>query len=132
MLINRRKFLTSSIATLSYISFPKYAFSSNPDVIVIGAGAAGLSATSELLKNGYSVVCIEANNKIGGRAYTDNKIFGLPYDVGAHWMQNSQINPFVEYGQTVKNQGFEVYKPPIKWGEQRYVVYDGVNNITGT
>jgi len=114
MNINRRKFLASSVATLGYLTFPRYAFSSNPNVIVIGAGAAGLSATSELIKNGYSVVCIEANNRIGGRAYTDNEIFGLPYDVGAHWIQNSQNNPFVQYGKTVKDQGFDVYKPPTK------------------
>ena len=44
------------------------------DVVVIGAGAAGLSATSELLKKSKSVTCIEATNKIGGRCYTDNLI----------------------------------------------------------
>jgi monoamine oxidase len=132
MNINRRKLLTSTAAILGYLTFPRYAFSSNPDVIVIGAGAAGLSATSELLKNGYSVVCIEANNRIGGRAYTDNEIFGLPFDVGAHWIQNSQNNPFIKYGETVKDKGFDVYRPPTKWGEEQYLVYDGMNNVTGT
>ena len=132
MNINRRKLLTSAVVTLGLLAFPSYAFSSNPDVIVIGAGAAGLSATSELLKNGYSVVCIEANNRIGGRAYTDNEIFGLPFDVGAHWIQNSQNNPFIKYGETVTDQGFDIYKPPTKWGEEHYLVYDGMNNVTGT
>ena len=132
MNINRRKFLTSSATSLGYLAFSRYAFSANPDVIVIGAGAAGLSATSELLKNGYSVICIEANNRIGGRAYTDNEIFGLPFDVGAHWIQNSQNNPFIKYGETVKDKGFDVYRPPTKWGEEQYLVYDGMNNVTGT
>lgn len=132
MNINRRKFLISSAAALGYLTFPKYVFSSNPDVVVIGAGAAGLSATAKLLKNGYSVVCIEADSRIGGRAYTDNEIFGLPYDVGAHWMQNSKDNPFVEYGLNVRDLGFDVYKPPMKWGEEHYQVYDGMNNVTGT
>jgi hypothetical protein len=39
MNINRRKLLTSAVVTLGLLAFPSYAFSSNPDVIVIGAGA---------------------------------------------------------------------------------------------
>ena len=46
------------------------------DVVVIGAGAAGLSATSELLKKSKSITCIEATNKIGG-SVADNSIFDL-------------------------------------------------------
>ena len=132
MKINRRKFITGAIATFGSLGLPSYSYSSNPDVIVIGAGAAGLAATSHLIENGYSVTCIEANNRIGGRALTNNSIFGVPYDVGAHWIQNSKDNPFREYGEQVKDEGFDVYKPPTKWGEDRYVVYDGTQNVTGT
>ena len=34
------------------------------DVVVIGAGAAGLSATSELLKKSKSVTCVEATTAL--------------------------------------------------------------------
>ena len=50
---------------------------SNADVVVIGAGAAGLAASSEFLKRGKSVICVEAMNRIGGRCFTDHKIFGV-------------------------------------------------------
>ena len=72
------------------------------DIVVIGAGAAGLSATSELLKKSKSVTCIEATNKIGGRCYTDNSIFDLPCDLGAHWLHSLSSNQIAEYGKNTK------------------------------
>ena len=93
--INRRKFIISSLSGLALVGLPRISFaSSNPDVVVIGAGAAGLAATDTLLKAGKKVVCLEASNRIGGRAVTDNKIFGEPYDMGALWLENGDTNPF--------------------------------------
>jgi len=44
--MDRRKFLKRSLSTLAFATLPKITFAqSNPDVVVIGAGAAGLSAT---------------------------------------------------------------------------------------
>ena len=89
--INRRRFLINSASGLILASFPQIAFaSSNPDIVVVGAGAAGLATTNYLTQKGKSVICIEANNHIGGRAYTDNSIFGVPYDLGAHWIESSK------------------------------------------
>ena len=104
---NRRKFIISSLSGLAIAVLPKLTYaSSNPDVVVIGAGAAGLAATSELIKNGKKVICLEASNRIGGRAYTDNEIFGEPYDLGALWLENGDTNPFKIYGE--KNSGIEI------------------------
>ena len=89
------------------------------DVVVIGAGAAGLSATSELLKKSKSVTCIEATNKIGGRCYTDNSIFDFPCDLGAHWLHSLSSNQIAEYGKKYK-EDFEIYKI-----EEKFLVYDG-------
>jgi monoamine oxidase len=44
--------------------------SKNPDVIVIGAGAAGLAAASKLAGAGLSVIILEARDRIGGRMFT--------------------------------------------------------------
>lgn len=41
-----------------------------PDVIIIGAGAAGLAAASRLTRAGVNVQIIEARERIGGRIYT--------------------------------------------------------------
>jgi monoamine oxidase len=50
------------------------------DVIVVGAGAAGLAAAAELRRAGLSVCVIEARNRIGGRCDTQ-RIPGLPVPV---------------------------------------------------
>ena len=55
---------------------------SDYDVVVIGAGAAGLAASAELMAKGKSVICLEAMDRIGGRCYTNHSIFGLPCDIG--------------------------------------------------
>ena len=44
---------------------------SEPDVIIIGAGAAGLSAAKELSSLGLSYTVIEGSHRIGGRAYSE-------------------------------------------------------------
>ncbi|HEV2730014.1 MAG TPA: FAD-dependent oxidoreductase, partial [Terriglobales bacterium] len=44
--------------------------SGNPDVIILGAGAAGLSAALELSRAGLTVAIIEARDRIGGRIFT--------------------------------------------------------------
>src|ERR1700733_12561675 len=40
------------------------------DVIVVGAGAAGLAAARELAGAGIKVLVVEARDRIGGRVYT--------------------------------------------------------------
>lgn len=107
---NRRKFISYILSVSALTNIPKYSFATNPDVIVIGAGAAGLAATEYLLKKGKSVICIEANNRIGGRCYTDNDFFGVPYDMGAHWITNNKTNPYVQYGQEKNIENFNLYE----------------------
>ena len=41
-----------------------------PDVIVVGAGAAGLAAAAELGRAGLCVTILEARDRIGGRMFT--------------------------------------------------------------
>ncbi len=63
------------------------------DVIVVGAGPAGLAAAIALTQSGLSVVHLEARDRIGGRTHT--MTIG-PYDgidVGAHWLHAKHVNP---------------------------------------
>jgi monoamine oxidase len=50
------------------------------DVLVIGAGAAGLAAAAELARAGRSVLIVEARDRIGGRCYT-RRLPGVPAPV---------------------------------------------------
>ncbi len=85
---------------------------SHPDVVVVGAGAAGISAAHKLIQLGISVAVVEAANRIGGRCWTDMETFGIPYDVGAHWLHYDSDNFYLEYG---KQNGFAIYPDPKKF-----------------
>lgn len=56
------------------------------DVIIIGAGAAGLSAMRELAKAGYHVCILEAAGIAGGRISTINENFKNPVEAGAEFI----------------------------------------------
>ena len=107
---SRRQFISFILSVLALTNVPKVSLAVNPDVIVIGAGVSGLAATEYLLHKGKSVICIEANNRIGGRCYTDNSIFGVPYDMGAHWITNNKTNPYVHYWKENNIEGFNLYE----------------------
>ncbi len=48
------------------------------DAVVVGAGAAGIAATGALHVAGLRVVCVEAADRIGGRAHTDPRSSVFP------------------------------------------------------
>ena len=99
---------------------------SDCDVVVIGAGAAGLAASAEFMAKGKSVICLEAMDRIGGRCYTDNSIFGLPCDIGAHWLHSFSGNKIAQYGLKIGNE-FDVYKL-----KENVLVYDGNKKTDGS
>lgn len=74
-----------------------------PSVAIVGAGFAGLVAARELEAAGFGVTIYEARDRIGGRAWTDERIGGRALEMGAtwvHWMQ-----PFVWTEITRYRQG---------------------------
>lgn len=71
----------------------------NPDVVIIGAGAAGLAAGRQLAKQGISYVIVEADTRVGGRAYTESASFGAPVDHGCSWISGAIHNPFTQIGK---------------------------------
>ncbi len=79
--LSRRSVLTSLLATASLPAWAQ-TIPTNPDVVIIGAGSAGLSAARTLIAQGKSVVIVEGAGRIGGRAYTESDTFGVPYDHG--------------------------------------------------
>lgn len=70
---------------------------SAPDVLVIGAGSAGIAAARALTARGLAVAVLEARDRVGGRAVT-RTIKGHPVDMGAHWLHAGPINPLVRLG----------------------------------
>ena len=64
------------------------------DVVVIGAGVAGLSAAAALRRAGHTPIVIEAADRIGGRAHTTvPPLLGTAFDHGASWLHAAERNP---------------------------------------
>ena len=57
------------------------------DVIVVGAGVAGLSAARQLTAHGLDVVVLEARDRIGGRIWTRHDArLNIPVELGAEFV----------------------------------------------
>jgi monoamine oxidase len=105
----------------------------NPDVLVIGAGMAGLAAAHELSLNGKSVTVLEARDRIGGRVYTDPSGF----DQGAYWLHQDpkNPNPLVQIARDLGLEmrpdasaelAFDGSKDLVKAGEEFALVRDAI------
>lgn len=69
------------------------------DVVIVGAGSAGLAAAKMLRRAGLSFKVLEAMDRIGGRAWTSNKQFGVPFDIGCAWLHAADRNPYFPEAQ---------------------------------
>ncbi len=74
------------------------ALPADPDVIVLGAGSAGIAAARRLLVRGLSVAVVEARGRVGGRMLTA-RLSGHAIDLGGHWLHAGPINPLVALAQ---------------------------------
>ena len=68
----------------------------DPDVLIIGAGCAGIAAARALLRQGRSCVVLEAGGRVGGRAHTTTAL-GAPLDLGATWLHQARENPLTAF-----------------------------------
>lgn len=95
MLYKRRNFLQLSLfvgSAFAVLGCQEIAKSGGANILVVGAGVAGLAAARELKFKGFKVTVLEGRNRIGGRIFTDKSI-GLPVDLGASWIHGINNNP---------------------------------------
>jgi len=78
------------------------------DVIIIGAGFAGLTAARELRQAGRSVIVLEARDRIGGRTWTDTRL-GRPLEMGGTWVHWTQPYVWAE----MKRYGIGTVQSPV-------------------
>lgn len=62
------------------------------DLVVVGAGVAGLAAAARLASLGHRVTVLEARNRIGGRVKT-SRAWRRPVELGAAWLHGLDDNP---------------------------------------
>ncbi len=79
------------------------------DVVIVGAGAAGIAAARRIVAAGRRCVVYEATAEVGGRCVTDTRTFGVPFDRGAHWIYMADINPVAKLAT---GTGLEIYPAP--------------------
>ncbi len=96
------------------------------DVVVIGAGAAGLTAANALRKAGLSVAVLEARDRVGGRLWTD-EIDGAMLEIGGQWVSPDQ-DALID---TVAELGLDTFSR-YREGDSVYIGPDGVaHRFTG-
>ena len=96
------------------------------DVVIVGAGAAGLTAANELKKAGLSVAVLEARDRAGGRLWTDT-IDGAMLEIGGQWISPDQTALI----ETVADLGLDTFSR-YREGDSVYVGPDGVaHRFTG-
>ncbi len=80
-----------------FLNSPVFAVSTpqKVDVIIVGAGIAGLAAAQELNQQGYHILILEAKNRVGGRVSTKNA-WGTSAELGGSWLHSSQTNPLMK------------------------------------
>jgi monoamine oxidase len=113
MTMTRRGFLSASAALAATPAFcgaaRAAALPRDADIVVIGAGAAGIAAARRIMGANRKVIVVEAASQVGGRCITDLTGFDVPFDRGARWMHNPDSNPIIRLART---SGLEIVTAP--------------------
>jgi monoamine oxidase len=113
MTITRRDFLSAAAALAATPALRTRAGAAplprEADIVVIGAGAAGIAAARRVMAANRKVIVVEAASQIGGRCLTDISTFDVPFDRGARWMHNPDTNPMIKLGRAA---GLEISTAP--------------------
>jgi monoamine oxidase len=80
------------------------------DVVVVGAGFAGLTAARELAKAGKSVVVLEARDRVGGRVYQHELGNGVWSEAGGTFVGPTQDH-LMALANAYNVKTFDVYDP---------------------
>src|SRR5438552_1718470 len=107
--LNRRNFIAGSAAMASTQVLGAVSASGETDVAIVGAGAAGIAAARKVAAAGRRFALIEASDHVGGRCVTDTRVFGVPFDRGAHWVHMPDINPVAKLSART---GLDLYPAP--------------------
>jgi monoamine oxidase len=89
------------------------------DVVVIGAGAAGVAAAQRLAAAQIPALVLEARTRVGGRAWTMREPSGLALDLGCGWLHSADENEWAALAPTL---GLTVDRTPPPWSGRRRTI----------
>ncbi len=98
--------------------------SGEADVVIIGAGAAGIAAARKLAEAGRTYLLLEATGRVGGRARTDTALFGVPFDLGA---QRLFLPGAAAFADLARGQGFDI--PAVPTAARLYIAGREANDV---
>jgi monoamine oxidase len=107
--MTRRSFLAASAGLAAGPAFAATPAGGDVDIAIVGAGAAGIAAARRIAAANRRFVLLEASNRVGGRCFTEQQTFGLPFDRGAHWIHTPDLNPLAALAPKA---GVEMYPAP--------------------
>src|SRR6266550_507569 len=100
MTMTRRNFLSASAAVAAAPVLGAGAWGAplprEADIVVIGAGVAGIAAARRIPAAKRRVVDIEATGQVGGRCLNDTTTFDMPFDRGARWLHNPDTSAMIK------------------------------------
>src|SRR5436305_8130421 len=91
--LTRRKLLgTAALGTAAAAALPRTSAlaATEVDVVIVGAGLAGLTAARALVKSGHSVVVLEARDRVGGRTFNHALGDGQVIEAGGEFVGPTQ------------------------------------------
>jgi len=101
----------------------------NPDILIIGAGLAGLSAANDLQRAGFKVLVVDKGRGLGGRL-ASRRIGGATFDHGAQFMTTRQPRFVEQVNQWVDAGVAEPWYSSVPGQPNSHVRYRGVPTMT--
>ncbi len=109
MTLGRRLFLSTFGAGLT----TRVSAADSHDVVIVGAGMAGLTAARAIASAGKKVLLLEARQRIGGRIFTDSDL-GFAFDHGAPTMAVPQTaGAVLVKGKELAKPDYEKYEKTL-------------------
>lgn len=95
------------------------------DIVIIGAGSAGIAAARRFAGTGLSVGVLEARARVGGRAHTlDHRLVEhrqgsveVGLDMGCGWLHSADENLLTDIG---RDAGFTIDETPPPWNQSAF------------
>jgi monoamine oxidase len=132
--LSRRTFLKGAAAAAATPSVARRAVAAHVprhvDVVVVGAGFAGLVTARQLLAAGASVVVIEANDRVGGRTLNADLGGGKVIEVGGQWVGPGQ-DAIMALAAEVGAETYRTYNTgnSLLWYQGTLTPYDAAGGL---
>ena len=119
--MHRRAFLSASfLSTWGIAGLTTRAVAAEPhDIVIVGAGIAGLTAARAIASAGKKVLLVEARQRIGGRVFTDSDM-GFVFDHGAPTQAVPQgAGAVIVRGKELSKEDYEKYEKSLAEVEKK-------------